>query len=202
MSFNVTIDVKPIKKLSLAFIDLNRKATPKAHRLALNKMIVSVRLESIRRTKIHFKLKTKPIKDRMRITRARGGNIKTLVATLSIQDRPLNLLLFKTGNKEPKSQKGLRIKNRPRVKVQVRPGKKVLLKKAFVQTGRGNKNFIFRRRSSKSRPIVKQTAPSLHILFSRPVFRAPIEEFAKRRYLIEFERAYKVALDTVGQKIK
>ena len=68
--------------------------------------------------------------------------------------------------------------------------------------GHGGKLFVgYRTKKKKSKPVGSATAsPSLQIIFNRQKVRRPIEAFAGRRLLIEFNRSLKVQLRKIKRR--
>jgi len=86
------------------------------------------------------------------------------------------------------------------LRVEVRPGRRVTLKSAFIAKGRGGNNQIFRRRTSKRFPIIKQSTPALSVLFLRDSLSNQLGNFAQKRLNQEFERTFEFELNKLIER--
>lgn len=180
---------------------INQKALPGATRMSLNRSLSALQTRANKKTREERRMKARDIKkDFFTLVRARGSDFARLNAQLIVSNKVLSLIRFIVGPREGRSQKGIPVRKRKPVTVHVRPGRRVKLKGAFVAKGRGGNNQIFRRRTKKSTPIVKQSVPSLASLFNRPKFRVPLETFAQQRFEIEFNRAFEFQLNKLVKK--
>lgn len=177
------------------------RALVNATRKSMNRAVASLRTHANRKVREHRKLKASEINSKFfRMTKARGSRLDQLEASLEISGKPVSLIRFVVGKKEGRSQKGIPVRKRKPVVVEVRPGRRVKLKGAFIAQGRGGNNQVFRRRTKKRFPIVKQSVPSLAKLFEKPSFRNPLEKFAEAKLGSEFARTFKFELNRLIER--
>lgn len=202
MGINVNISLeKDLNEIKVFLDEFRTKALVNATRKSFNRTVSTLRTRSNKEVREHRKLKAGEINRRFfRVMKARGSRLDRLEASLDISGDPISLIRFVKGDKNPRNQKGIKVKKRKPLKVEVKPGRRVQLKSAFIAKGSGGKNQIFRRRTGKRNPIVKQSVPALSTLFSRDRFRAPLEAFANAKLSQEFERTFEFELDRLAQK--
>lgn len=192
-----------IDKLAEFLDEFQQRALVKATRMAMNRSVMSLRTQANRMAREERKLKQGDInKDYFKITKASGNNLGTLHASLEISGKPMSLIRFVLGPAEKFSQAGIKIADRRKVKVEVKPGRKVELKGAFIGEGRSGNFHVFRRRGPKRHPIVKQSAPSLAVVFERKLFRDRLEAFMKGKFASEFQGAMTYEVQRLKDKQK
>lgn len=150
-----------------ALAELDTPQLLAAGRRALNRAATTVRKESIPEIQKHIKLKANVIRrDYTWLEKARGSGVDSVTAAVHFSRAALPLLLFVKGSKAPLSQKGIPVKSRRRVRVEIKPGRKLTLKSGFIQ--RVNSLQVFKRKSSGG--LAKQSAPSLaHIVLNKGI---------------------------------
>ena len=79
------------------------------------------------------------------VRKAKGGGIGSVEAAVHFLTRPLPILLFVKGSK-PVAAKGIRVKARRRLTVEIQPGKKLKIQSGFIQ--RVKSLQVFKRKSS------------------------------------------------------
>lgn len=192
-----------LKKINASFGSLRKQLIVKATRQSLNKTLSSVQTLTNKRFRKKRKMKASDIKkDFMKLKKARGSKMDQLQAEMQISGRALTLIRFVTGPKMPREQKGIAVKKRKPLRVRVEPGKSKKRGDVFIAKGNGGKYQVFRRTDNKKRkrqnrqkgPIEVQKTSALARIFERDNFRRPIETFAGRRLLLEFDRAIKFQL--------
>lgn len=188
----ITINIDELK----VFLTNTRiKALTTATRQSMNRSLSSLQTKANKTAREHRKLKAGVIKRKyFRLQKAVGLDLLNMEASLEISGRPLSLIHFVKGSKDPPNQKGVPIAKRKRVRVEVRPGRQVRLKRAFIAKARGGVNHVFIR-DSRDDTMQKLAAPSLAHLFSKKEIRTPLEVFAKKKFLTEFERTFQHQLD-------
>jgi hypothetical protein len=199
-----------LKKVDASLAKLRKQQIVKATRQAVNKTVTSVRTFTARKLRTQRNLKVGEIKKAfMKLFKAKGNTIDKLNAKIEISGRSVSLIRYVTGKKEPRAQKGIAVKKRKDLKAKIKPGKSVKIKSAFIAKGTGGKYHVFRRMDNKRRkrpdqkgPIAKQSTSALSIIFERNNVRRPVETFAGRRLLIEFNRSVNLQLMKMKGKFK
>ena len=166
MSFDVKLTDNFFEVLD-AFKELDTNAILSAARRALNRTIVTVRKESFVEIKRHVKVKSGELrKDYTWLEKAKGGGVDSVEAAVHFSRAPLPLLLFVKGSKTPIQQKGIRVKARRRLTVEIQPGKKLKIQSGFIQ--RVKSLQVFKRKSSGG--LAKQGTPSVaHIVLTKGI---------------------------------
>ena len=191
---NIQIETN-LKEVDVFLTGLKEKALVKSTRRSLNRTLSQFQTQLNRKIRQRRKLKASEIKRRfLRLEKAKGNMLRTMNAELAVSGDPVGLIRFVIGKKEPKSQAGIPVNKRKPITVQIRPGKRTKLEHVFIAKGKGGKNQVFRRKTTKSFPIVKQSTASLSKMVERPGFRLPLEKFASQTFIKEHERNFKFEL--------
>lgn len=198
LEMKISVDLNSVK---VFLDDVKFKALTNATRKSMNRALSALQTQASRVAREERKLKLREIKTRyFRLTKAKGNRLHEMKASLEISGKPLSLIHFVVGNKEPRSQAGIPVRKRKSIRVEVKPGRKVQLKSAFITRGRGGNNQIFRRRGKRSYPIVKQSVPSLAAVFSRDKIRKPLESFAQAKLSSEFEKTFQFEINKIAER--
>lgn len=130
------------------------------------------------------------IKSMITISKARyGRNIPTdrIFSTINSSDKPISLIHFVRGAKAPRNQKGIPVKNRLPIQVEITKGRKLRLNKAFIaKSRRGGSVQVYRRDGNAK--LIKQSAPALYRWFIKPHVIGPSQAIIRKRYAEEFPR--------------
>lgn len=138
---------------------LNHDIIPKAAKTAINRAVVSMRKESTKLIPKEIRLKPTNLKERyIRMKKAQGSVLAGLVGEIAYLDDPVPLLEFVRGSRDPAKQAGIRIKDRKPLRVEIRPGKRFVLKRAFIQKVVTKQVF---KRTPKGKDFKKQSSPSV-----------------------------------------
>ena len=187
----MTISMKIEDNLDELGVFLNKKtsnALLKSTKRSIRRSFTTLQKEANQAVRREVNLKASEIRREWfkEEKKLKGSNLAALSATLFVRNKPVSLIRLVAGSKLPRTQRGISILKRRKLRVSVKKGRRTTLGKAFIAKGR-NANFqVFRRRTSKSTPLVKQSAPSPHLLFLKPAFRAPIEAAVGKRLVLEF----------------
>jgi len=118
---------------------------------------------------------------------SRSVPLNSLYATVNTSSKSISLIHFVKGAKVPANQKGIAVARRKKLVVEVRPGVKATLNKAFiVRSRKGGAVQVFRR--DKADKLIKQSVPSVHTFMGRAEVRAQVSKVANARYRTEFIR--------------
>ena len=153
---------------------MNHDAIPKAAKSALNRAVVSMRKESTKLIPKELRLRPTNLKERyMRLKKAQGMTIGGLEGEIAYLTDPVPLLEFVRGSKDVIAQKGIKVKNRRKLRVEIRPGKRFVLKRAFIQRAITKQVF---KRAQGSKAFKKQSAPSVgYVVLYRKMHLAIVE---------------------------
>lgn len=169
----------------------------------VNRAAISVRAEGARfiAKRINLKVggkastggggRTPPgIKSMIEISKAkyrRQMSLSEIRALIRASDKPISLIHFVRGSKEPASQKGIKITDRKVLRVMVTKGRTARLPKAFIaRSGRGGAVQVFRRKSQGS--YHKQSVPSIAHFMDKPEIRNGLRDIAMKRMVTEYPR--------------
>lgn len=164
MSFK--IDIKEnIMEAYNAFDKLKRSEVSKAARRAINRTLVTIRKESVIEIKKDLRIKSSVLKNQyIWIEKPRGKGLNDLGGSVVYQSKGLALIDFLRGTKAVTPQKGIPIKRRKKVRVEITPGKKFIVKGGFI-TKTASKGLQIMKGSKTNRShLMMQTAPALGTL--------------------------------------
>lgn len=180
MEIEITTDI--LNAVELFRDKLSQAKLKLAVQRAMNKTVVSIRGHALVEIRKRLNLKESTLrKQYVSIERAvgKGQTLGSLSAAVVFSGRPIPLLLFVKGNKNVIEQKGIPVKRRRKLKVQVVPGKTVTLNGAFIQ--KGPKSIqVFRR--NKRGGFVAQSVPGVAHTVSRKGILYNIRRRANTRF--------------------
>lgn len=196
MSFKISINDDDLGEILLKFRRLNERQLGNATRQALNKTLTKMRGITQKRILQTYALKKKDTKGGLKERKAFGTDIHKMRAILFIKGRPIPLIKFVKGNKEPRNNKGKSIKSRAKLKVEVKRGQPKSRRDIFIVRGHGGQNVVVRRQKSKrARPLGgRESAPGLSTIIRRPETSMAILKLAKRRLHKELDRSLNLQL--------
>lgn len=145
MSIRIQIDTN-FEDIAEAFSGLSKNDFIQGTRRAINRTLLTIRKIAIEELRKKVNLKPSVLRSSRytQIKNAKGGSIGTLEGFMLFDNNSIPLLEFVKGPKSPRSQKGRKIKDRPKLKYEIRPGKVLSSKTAFVQKG-GFSTQVFKR---------------------------------------------------------
>lgn len=178
-------------------------AIKKAAVQSMNRTAITVRKESAKIVGTRLKLpkggraskggggNTPPgLKSLFEISKARFSRsvpLNQIYASVNTSSKPISLIHFVRGQKVPSQQKGIPIARRKKVVVEITPGRKIKLNKAFIaKSSRGGAIHVFRRDNADK--LIKQSVPSPYIVMGKPEVQRAISKVAFERYQTEFVR--------------
>lgn len=148
--------------LAEAFKELDARQLEAAGRRAINRTLITMRKEAIIEITKRVKIKSKELRERYISLDKPGANVSTLEGSIVFSGESLHLMKFVKGDRSPIQQKGIPIKRRRKLKVEITPGKRFILKGGFIQ--KANSPQVFKRgRDSK---LIRQTAPSIAFMIT------------------------------------
>lgn len=207
MSIDITA-TSEIKKIEIVLDKIRLKALTKATRRSLNKVMREMAKndvpDAIRKQR---NIKKSRIKKRfLEKFKARGSNLANLEARIQISKKAVPLIEYVKGKREPRSQKGISIRKRKKVRVAIQKGKSTVVSKGFLARVKNNKVHVFRHTSrTKSKtsgkgkrtalPIRAITTGALTFLFHDKSFRSPLEKAAATQLGPILRREFEIELD-------
>lgn len=183
------IDIKDnLRDAYNAFDKLKRSQVHAAAKRAINRTLVTVRKESVGVIKKGLNIKSSVLKSYITLERPNQKKISQVQGSIVYQSRGLALIDFVKGRKAPTPQKGVKVKRRKKVRVEITPGKKFVVNKGFMSNTRRGVQVM--KRGVQSQSLKMQTAPSVGaLLLSRKKnVGVEIQTIAQQRFVIEFQR--------------
>lgn len=138
---------------------LDSKEVYRAARRAANRTLLTLRKESINLLRQEINLKPGKLRDKyIWLEKAKGAS--AVEAAICFSSQPVPLLDFVRGsqNKSTDDQKGVPVKRRKKLRVEIVPGKRFTMKRAFIQ--RVKSKQVFNRTGPKG-PFKAQSTPSI-----------------------------------------
>lgn len=109
----------------------------------------------------------------------RSTPLSSIFAHIRTSNKPISLIHFVRGKKEPANQKGIPVKRRKKLKVQIMRGKTETRPHSFIQRAKGNIQ-VFNRGSGRN--IKKQSVPSVFEFLKKPGVLNPFLDNAGQYY--------------------
>lgn len=180
-----------------AFDKLKKSQVHAAAKRAINRTLVTVRKESVAIIRKGLNIKSSVLKSYITLEKPNQKKISQVRGSIVYQSRGLALIDFVKGNKGVTPLKGVKVKRRRKVRVEITPGKKFVVNKGFISsTRRGNQVM---KRGAGSQVLKMQTAPSVGaLLLSRKKnVGVQIQSLARERFVKEFERDLKYRINNL-----
>lgn len=150
-----------------------------AARFSINRSLLTVRQESIPMIRKNLNMGVTAVRKRAEIERTRGGGFRSLVGSVDYSVEPVRMIEFVKGSKQPIKQKGIPVRKRRKLKVEVRPGKRIKLPGAFIQ--RKKSIQVFRRMGTGR--FRKQSVPSIGwVVFNRDGIHKKLVKVGQDRF--------------------
>lgn len=186
------------------FADFNKKQNVPALKRAVNRAAISVRKEGIIQIRKHLKLKVSDVRKRTRVSKSRAGisgtRFKTVESRVYFSGNPIPLLAFVTGSKQPRDQKGIAVSRRKGIKVQIKPGRKIKLRHAFIADVQSKQ--VFKRSGTGKSPLKKQGVPSIGTVVNstKRRIRPRLQAVAQSRFNTVFVQEINARLDKATRR--
>lgn len=177
MSLDISITSNVVDAIT-AMEKIPDKIVWDATRVSINRAMVTGRKEAGKTLRERLNVKSRDMKQKIKVSKARGGNLRSLQGVLSFDDTPMPLIDFVRGNKNLIKQKGVKIKKRRKLKVEITRGKKFVIKGGFIQKARSKQ--LFKRGSSGG--FYKQSAPSVGEFIMRKQFKFPVAKAMRQSF--------------------
>ncbi len=163
MSFKVEIQDNLIEGFQV-FDKLRKTEVFRAARTAINRTLTTLRKDSVIEIKKEMRIQSSVLKNKyIWLDKAKGKSLNSLSGSVVYQSRGLQLIDFLRGTKAITQQKGIPIKRRKKVRVEVTPGKRFVVAGGFIQKTTSKGLQIMKGGKVKGH-MKMQTAPSLGAL--------------------------------------
>lgn len=177
--------------IASALNELGQKHLFRAVRRSITRSLPTMRASSVEMIKRDIKLKSGFIRKGTQVNKVRGSSLLNIEGSIGYDSTPIPMMEFVRGNKNPIQQKGIKVKSRRKLRVEIRPGRKVVLAHAFIQKVRTLQ--VFKRK--KERRLAAQGVHSI----AHEVFRSykanRIAEAGLKKFESEFEREWAIRLE-------
>ena len=160
MSFKVDISHTLLDAYS-AFDQLEAKEVTRAAKRAINRTLVTLRKEAVPVIQKELRVKSTLLKSYMFLNKAEGKAGSKISGSLEFKSKGFPLIDFVRGAKRPTPQKGVKVKNRKKVKVEIKPGHQYVVKGGFIANSQNRGLQVFKRVKSDRKKLLMQTSPSL-----------------------------------------
>ncbi len=184
--------------------EMKSRTVVAAAKATINKTLLSTRKITIKRLGLTYKLKPsglskKEVKAGLRLIKAKTGPLHTLEGVMTLRGQPIPIIKFISGAKNTIKQKGIKIQKRRKLKAEIRPGKKIILKKAFIQKVRSIKVF---KRGKGEKDFKNQAVASVALIIMRTPNGNAILTHISRRFNKVFANQMQFRLDKLALKLK
>jgi len=199
--FNLKIDETIVEDLNILLTAKLMRLVGRAAKSAMNRSLSKTNTQAVKITKLSlYKLKSSQLKKAfLRKSNVRITDLEKLEAKLGSRIQGPTMIRFVKGQKDPRPQRGIPVKKRKLVRVEIRPGITRKMPHSFIQKGRGGVNQVFRRETDKRNPIAVQRLPRLGIaLFEDRPKRQNLEQ----TFFKTFDDRFRPTLDALLAKQK
>lgn len=174
--------------------DMKQKALTNSVRNAMNRTLLTLRKKSIELIRVRLKIKVGVIrKKHLNISRAKGGSVRNMEAKIMYNTQPIPLIEFIKGSKQPRNQKGIKVRKRKPLKAEITPGKRIRLKTAFIADIKTKQ--VFKRAGPDTRRVKKQGVVSVGFIFQNRGMRKELQSLGGKRFSELFEKEYAFQLE-------
>lgn len=168
---------------------ISAKYAGAAARFAINRTLLTLRKEAILEITKHLKIKPSTLREKyISLQKARGSRLGEVFGVISFSGKPISLINFVIGNRGVTSQAGIAISRRRKIKVEVTPGARYVVSRAFILPVPAMQ--LFKRR--KGGIYSKQSVPSLKNLIEKKDVGKTIAHIGQERFrelfLIDLKR--------------
>jgi len=167
--------------------------------VALNKAGIAGRTQAVKNLRTRLDVQSRDLKKKVVLRKARQGwgvGFNSLAIVLEFADNPQPLHHFVRRNKGHTNQKGIKVKKRKGVKVQITRGKTFTIKNAFIRTVETKQ--VFKR--AKSGGFKKQSAPSLAEFIQKELMKEAVIQRMKQSFRTNLKNQYEFRMERFRQK--
>lgn len=161
-STGIQIDIS--HNLESAYQALGQISKVEVHRAAkrsINSTLVTLRKDAVPIIQQEIRVKSSLLKSFILIDRAQSSSKSQISGALQFRSKGFPLIDFVRGSKKVTEQKGIKVKRRKAVKVEIKPGAKFTVRGGFIANTGSRGLQIFKRRNGERKNIYMQTTPSL-----------------------------------------
>lgn len=210
--FKCEIDTGDLKAFVKALRSFPKALVGAPHRTALLRSGKTARAQSARDLQAVRRLKISELKEQIKLDVSGSGT--QAEGRLRFMPKEFSMLKFVKGRKTPSAQRGVPVKARKRLRVEVERGKVKTLSRSFiarVKRRSGDSNYLvlvrsrtrtaqrkvagYRKPQTKQISIKRTVTGLSHVIRHNDSMRLKIQDLWRDRYELEFERAFRVRLD-------
>lgn len=189
MSINIDISSN-IAAIAQRFPELNMDVFYPAVRGAIGKALIAGRTQAAKGLRERLNIKSGDVKRKIGMTKPRPSDFASLEGILSFDNTPQPLIDFVKGSKDIIKQKGIKIKKRRVLRVEISKGKVWKMRGGFIQKARSKQ--VFRR--GRSGKFKKQSAPSIAHFIEEQNLKVPIIRAMKDSFRVNVKSQYEFRL--------
>lgn len=196
-SMSINIDISSnIAEVMASLPDLNQQVFYQAARTSIGKALIAGRAQAAKGLRERLNIKSGDVKRKIGITKPKGSSLFSLEGVISFDDTPQPLLDFVKGNKEIIKQKGVKIRKRRVLRVEITKGKAFKMRGGFIQKVRSKQ--VFRR--GKSGKFYKQSAPSIAKFIQEHQLKDPVIKRMNEVFFGNLKNQYEFRLERFIQQ--
>lgn len=197
MGLNIDI-TSNIAHIQRSLGEVNKKVFYESVRYSIGKALIAGRAEAAKSLRERLNIKSGDVKKKIGITKPKAGSFASLEGILSFDDTPQPLLDFVKGSKAIISQKGIPIKKRKVLKIEITRGKSFKMKGGFIQKVKSTQ--VFRR--GKSGGFKKQSAPSIGEFIQKGDHRPMIIRRMKEVFRNNIKNQYEYRMERLANRLQ
>lgn len=197
MSINIDISSN-IAEVMAAIPDLSKKVFYEATRYSIGKALIAGRAQAAKGLRERLNIRSGDVKKKIGITRPRASSLASLEGVLSFDDTPQPLIDFVKGSKDIIKQKGLKIKKRRVLKIEITKGKTFKMMGGFIQKAKSKQ--VFRR--GKKGGFKKQSAPSIAHFIKEHKLKDPVIKRMKEVFFNNIKNQYEFRVQREAARLQ
>jgi hypothetical protein len=195
MSINIDI-TSNIAMIMKSFPELNNEVFYQSVRYSIGKALIAGRTQAAKGLRERLNIKSGDVKKKIGMTKPKASSLASLEGILSFDNAPLPLLQFVKGSKDVIQQKGIKIKKRRVLKVEISKGKVFKMRGGFIQKVRSTQVFRRGRRGG----FKKQSAPSIAHFIEQENLKIPVIRAMKDSFRANIKNQYEFRLNRLISK--
>lgn len=199
----LVIDIRHnIESIEEYLDDMKHREVVNGARRAVNRSLVTARKTGAQIVRDHYKtggkgkLTIREIKSYLKISKAKGGTLSSLVGDLYFGKKTYGLIKFVKGSQDIIKQKGVKVQKRRKLKVEIVRGKTVTLKKAFIQ--RAKTKQVFKGRAGQG--FKTQAVASNSVVLLRPSNLKKLGDIVFKRFEVVFQQELNFRLTKLAER--
>lgn len=176
--------------------DLNKEVFYQSIRYSIGKALIAGRTQAAKGLRERLNIKSGDVKRKIAMTKPRGSDLFSLEGVLSFDDTPQPLLDFVKGSRDVIKQKGIKVKKRRVLRVEISKGKVWKMSGGFIQKVKSTQ--VFRR--GRSGKFKKQSAPSIAHFIDQEKLKIPVIRAMKDSFRANIKNQYEFRLQRLIAK--